>query len=80
MTLHASFRHAPIRTLGAALAVALATGLAACGGDTDHPKTLDALRADADAVSAGREPASAPARVAAQASAERRAARDGGAL
>lgn len=53
MYLHASFRIANAMSL----CLALVGGLAACGGDTDHPATLDALRADADAVSAGNAPA-----------------------
>ncbi|MGA0609528.1 hypothetical protein [Caldimonas sp. KR1-144] len=67
MNLHASLRLANAMSLG----LVLCAGLAACGGDTDHPKTLDALRADAEAVSAGRTPASAPRLVADQAASAR---------
>jgi len=49
MYLHASLRLANAMSL----CLVLAGGLVGCGGDTDHPATLDALRADADAVSAG---------------------------
>lgn len=51
MYLHAvSFRLANATSL----ALVLAASLTGCGGDADTPATLDALRADAHAVSAGR--------------------------
>lgn len=68
MDLHACFRLAN----ATGLCLALIGGLAACGGDTDHPATLDALRADADAVSAGGVPA--PRRVLADDTTDGRAA------
>ena len=48
------YLHAHLRLANATgLAVILAASLVGCGGDTDAPRTLDALRADADAVSTG---------------------------